>query len=126
MDAVAEAIYRSNQRMFTSPTPWCELAPRQREGYKINARDAIAALRESPVPAERATENRFHIVYKGELPRDLARVLQDPSIIIRQDAAVFELIAKWQNAPCTTESAPVAAPVPGAEATRTEATDADD
>lgn len=33
-----------------------------------------------------------------EMPRDLLALLRDPSIVIRQDAAVFELIAKWQNA----------------------------
>jgi hypothetical protein len=34
-----------------------------------------------------------------EMPRELARVLKDPGIIVKQDAAVFDLIAKWQNAP---------------------------
>lgn len=41
-----------------------------------------------------------------DMPRDLLAVLRDPSIIIRQDAAVFELIAKWQNAPAPTMSGP--------------------
>lgn len=39
------------------------------------------------------------------LPPDLARVLQDQSIIVPQDAAVFDLIAKWANAPTNTASA---------------------
>lgn len=39
------------------------------------------------------------------LPDDLARVLRDPSIIVPQDAAVFELIAKWADAPSDTVSA---------------------
>lgn len=39
------------------------------------------------------------------LPPDLARVLRDHSVIVPQDAAVFELIAKWQNAPSNTASA---------------------
>jgi hypothetical protein len=45
-----------------------------------------------------------------EMPRDLARVLKDPDIIIAQDAAVFELIAKWQNAPKPTIDVPVYEP----------------
>src|SRR4051812_2313169 len=39
------------------------------------------------------------------LPDDLARVLRDQSIIVPQDAAVWELLAKWQNAPSNTASA---------------------
>lgn len=39
------------------------------------------------------------------LPADLARVLRDPSVIVTKDAAVFELIAKWMNAPSNTASA---------------------
>jgi len=39
------------------------------------------------------------------LPDDLARVLRDQSIIVSQDGAVFELIAKWRNAPSNTASA---------------------
>jgi hypothetical protein len=39
------------------------------------------------------------------LPKDLAVVLRDQSIVVRQDAAVFELIARWQNAPSNTASA---------------------
>ena len=37
-----------------------------------------------------------------EMPADLVRVLRDPGIIVRQDAAVFELLAKWQKASITT------------------------
>lgn len=43
------------------------------------------------------------------LPADLASVLRDPSVIVPQDAAVFELIAKWAKAPSTTASAEIAA-----------------
>lgn len=39
------------------------------------------------------------------LPPDLARVLRDPSIIVPQDQAVFELIAEWQAARSDTPSA---------------------
>lgn len=39
------------------------------------------------------------------LPPDLARILRDPSIIVPQDQAVFELVAKWMDAPCDTASA---------------------
>lgn len=39
------------------------------------------------------------------LPPDLARVLRDQSVIVPQDAAVFEQIAKWANAPSNTASA---------------------
>jgi hypothetical protein len=39
------------------------------------------------------------------LPQDLARVLRDQSIIVPQDAAVFEMIARWSNAPSDTASA---------------------
>lgn len=38
------------------------------------------------------------------LPDDLVRVLRDPSVIVPQDAAVFELIASWRNAPSNTAS----------------------
>lgn len=39
------------------------------------------------------------------LPDDLARVLRDQSIIVPQDAAVWDLLAKWRNAPSNTASA---------------------
>lgn len=39
------------------------------------------------------------------LPPDLAALLRDPSIIVPQDAAVFELIAKSMDAPSDTASA---------------------
>lgn len=39
------------------------------------------------------------------LPDDLARVLRDQSIIVPQDQAVWELLAKWRNAPSNTASA---------------------
>lgn len=40
-----------------------------------------------------------------DLPPDLLRALRDQSVIVPQDQAVWELIAKWQNAPCDTASA---------------------
>lgn len=43
------------------------------------------------------------------LPSDLAAVLRDQSVIVPQDAAVFELIANWANAPTTTASAALTA-----------------
>lgn len=39
------------------------------------------------------------------LPDDLARLLRDPSIIVPQDAAVFEMVAKWADVPSDTASA---------------------
>jgi hypothetical protein len=39
------------------------------------------------------------------LPADLASVLRDQSVIVPQDAAVFELIASWAKAPTPTASA---------------------
>ncbi|HEU6443739.1 MAG TPA: hypothetical protein VFL61_01640 [Gaiellaceae bacterium] len=41
------------------------------------------------------------------LPADLASVLRDQSVIVPQDAAVFELIASWAKAPTMTASAEV-------------------
>lgn len=42
------------------------------------------------------------------LPADLASLLRDQSVIVPQDAAVFELIAAWAKAPTRTASADVA------------------
>lgn len=42
------------------------------------------------------------------LPTDLASVLRDQSVIVPQDAAVFELIAAWAKAPTATASAALA------------------
>lgn len=39
------------------------------------------------------------------LPDDLAALLRDPRVIVPQDAAVCELIAKWMYAPSDTVSA---------------------
>jgi hypothetical protein len=36
------------------------------------------------------------------LPMSLVSVLRDQSVIVRQDAAVFELIAAWSQAPTNT------------------------
>lgn len=41
---------------------------------------------------------------QSELPPELRRVLEDPSVVIRQDQHVFELLAKWQQAKATTAS----------------------
>lgn len=40
-----------------------------------------------------------------DLPADLASVLRDQSVIVPQDAAVFELVAAWAKAPTPTASA---------------------
>lgn len=45
-------------------------------------------------------------VFRG-LPADLASVLRDQSVVVPQDAAVFELIAAWAKAPTPTASAEV-------------------
>lgn len=42
------------------------------------------------------------------LPRDLASVLQDQSVVVPQDAAVFELLASWAKAPAVAASGDVA------------------
>ena len=42
------------------------------------------------------------------LPATLASLLRDSSVVIPQDAAVFELIAAWAKAPTATASAEVA------------------
>ncbi len=42
------------------------------------------------------------------MPNDLRAVLSDSGIVVRQDAAVFELIARWTHAPATTANPPVA------------------
>jgi hypothetical protein len=42
------------------------------------------------------------------LPRDLASVLRDQSVVMPQDAAVFELLASWANAPAVAASSEVA------------------
>jgi hypothetical protein len=41
------------------------------------------------------------------LPADLASVLRDQSVIVPQDAAVFELVAAWAKAPTPTASADI-------------------
>jgi hypothetical protein len=41
------------------------------------------------------------------LPADLASVLRDQSVVVPQDAAVFELIAAWTKAPSMTASADI-------------------
>ncbi|MDX6516044.1 MAG: hypothetical protein QOH73_1710 [Gaiellaceae bacterium] len=41
------------------------------------------------------------------LPADLASLLRDQSIVVPQDAAVFELVAAWAKAPSATASAEV-------------------
>jgi hypothetical protein len=43
------------------------------------------------------------------LPADLASVLRDQSIVVPQDAAVFELVAAWAKAPSATASAEISA-----------------
>jgi hypothetical protein len=42
------------------------------------------------------------------LPADLASVLRDQSVIVPQDAAVFDLVAAWAKAPTPTASAELA------------------
>ena len=43
------------------------------------------------------------------LPAELASVLRNQSVVVPQDAAVFELIASWAKAPKPTASAEIAA-----------------
>lgn len=42
------------------------------------------------------------------LPADLASVLRDHSVLVPQDAAVFELVAAWAKAPTPTAGAEIA------------------
>lgn len=46
------------------------------------------------------------------LSADLLEVLRDQSIIVSQDADVWERIAAWNNAPCDTASADLPSPLP--------------
>lgn len=39
------------------------------------------------------------------LPADLVSALRDPNVVVPQDAALFDLLAKWKNAPSDTASA---------------------
>jgi hypothetical protein len=39
-----------------------------------------------------------------EMPSDLAAILSDPGVVVRQDAGVFDLIARWVKAPTATAS----------------------
>lgn len=41
------------------------------------------------------------------LPADLAAVLRDQSVVVPQDAAVFEMVAAWAKAPSGTASADI-------------------
>jgi hypothetical protein len=41
------------------------------------------------------------------LPADLASVLRDQSVVVPQDAAVFDMIAAWAKAPSATASADI-------------------
>jgi hypothetical protein len=53
------------------------------------------------------------------LPTDLAAALRDQSIIVPQDAAVFELVAAWAKAPSPTAAyapPPATSPAVGFEA----------
>ena len=43
------------------------------------------------------------------LPADLASVLRDHSVLVPQDAAVFELVAAWAKAPTRTAGAEITA-----------------
>jgi hypothetical protein len=43
----------------------------------------------------------------SDLPANLAAVLRDQSVIVPQDAAVFELIAAWRKAPAAAASAAI-------------------
>ncbi|HEY3462559.1 MAG TPA: hypothetical protein VGK62_03785 [Gaiellaceae bacterium] len=42
------------------------------------------------------------------LPADLASVLRDQSVVVPQDAAVFDMVAAWAKAPSATASADLA------------------
>lgn len=42
------------------------------------------------------------------LPADLASVLRDHSVLVPQDAAVFELVAAWAKAPTPTAGSELA------------------
>lgn len=48
----------------------------------------------------------------GHSERELDDVLRDQSIIVPQDAAVFEMIGRWANAPSNTASAELGPPDP--------------
>lgn len=72
--------------------------------YELNADDHPAEEAARAWLAEHGSAAREHDVLDG-LPPDLVRVLRDPSIIVAKDAVVFELVAKWMDAPSNTASA---------------------
>jgi hypothetical protein len=51
-------------------------------------------------------EDAYADVTRG-LPADLASVLRDQSIVVPQDAAVFDMVAAWAKAPSATASAEI-------------------
>lgn len=48
-----------------------------------------------------------HAEVSRGLPADLASVLRDQSIVVPQDAAVFDMVAAWAKAPSATASAEI-------------------
>jgi hypothetical protein len=68
---------------------------------------ALAAREDTERPDGPTDDDLTELI---EMPRDLARVLRDPGIVVKQDGAIFDLIAKWQNAPTPTMSGPVQDP----------------
>ena len=70
--------------------------------------EKLRKLGERPYAVHEREEQRTDAALASpgpELPLDLERVLRDPSIIVPQDQAVFEAVARWKNAPSDTASA---------------------
>lgn len=65
----------------------------------------VERLRALAGEVERLEDENALLRTTSQIPPDLLRVLRDPSVIVSQDGAAFELIASWRNAPCNTASA---------------------
>lgn len=81
--------YPTDGGSSTHAQAWFQEA-QQVENAVEKLRAAYLSVQEQPQRAE------------DVLPADLLAVLRDPSIIVSQDQKVFDLIAKWQNAPTPT------------------------
>jgi len=64
----------------------------------------FALIAHAALAASRGTEETPVDPTEG-LPLDLARVLRDHSIIVPQDAGLWEMLARWRDAPSDTASA---------------------
>lgn len=78
-----------------SAVPWAEVPESNRRLMAATVAEAVG-----PLLAEVERLRGENAAY-----REVWRVLRDQSVIIAEDGAVFERIAKWTNAPSNTASA---------------------